>query len=455
MPSILIVDDEQEIGELLTEYLNGCGHSVASCRSAHDALDILKSKEIHLVLADIKMPGMDGIDFFKAYNNSKKSTTRFVMMTGHPDLINAQQAYTLGADELIAKPFNLDILKLMIDYLLETDDAYGSEKVRYFAIPIVDFMMGNHHDCSVYLKINYKFMCVTKTGQEFTAQRLQNLSAKGVTHVYLNAVDYAKYADLPVTKIETEALHPLDNAKQVFSHQRLTLLAAQQPILSQLDKKFTHYGLRSLQNFSQVIFNHSNLSRLFDSYKVSCPIQASKNVLVAVLSTSIADLWRWTSPQIQSRLVLGSLLCDIGLNVDSPLSAEKASPLTAHHLPIDDKHSERSFEILKQIKDLPEEIGLIALQHHENMSGTGYPSKLDRDKTHSFSKLIHGVSEFVEALSLHPDKADAKDAINHLLKSQKKNVSEQVLKSLYLVFNLPIPLELQNLLLPDKTSRIL
>ena len=145
MSNILIVDDEPEIAETLMDYLTSCGHTVSTCNSALEGLTELGNKQIQLVLSDIKMPKMDGVDFFKTYKSQGPTNTRFVLMTGHADLMNVQNAYNIGVDELIAKPFDLDILKHVIDYLLETEEAYGSPDEKYFAINIEDFINTNQN----------------------------------------------------------------------------------------------------------------------------------------------------------------------------------------------------------------------------------------------------------------------------------------------------------------------
>ncbi|MBC7420040.1 MAG: response regulator [Bdellovibrio sp.] len=455
MPNILIVDDEPEIAETLMDYLTSCGHSVSTCANAQDGLAALNNKDIQLVLSDIRMPRMSGVDFFKEYKTTKKSNARFVLMTGHTDLMNVQNAYSLGVDELMTKPFDLDILKLVVDYLLETEEAFGSADENYYSIPISDFVFSNYNEFSLFLKINHKYMCVTKTGQEFTTQRLQNLVAKGIKYIYLASADYAKYADLQFVTADCTKLRPVDHAKKIKAYTAMVTNISQNPVFNSVNKQSLNHCLNSVNNFSQAIFNHGKLSELFISYLNGSPHLVQKNYLIAAISSCIAEQWKWNSPRIQSRIVLGGLLCDLGLKDSKQLINKKRIQYTPEDLKEYENHPQQSFKILSAIRQIPDEVLQIALQHHENVNGQGFPNKLPRTKIHSFSKLIQGVNEFVEVLLMQTDQTDAKQALLQIFSFQRKLISEQVLKSLYILFNQPVPKELEGLLLPDQTNRVL
>ncbi len=455
MSNILIVEDEPKIAEILMEYLINCGHQASTCTNAEDALSSLRTTECQLIISDIKMPRMSGVELYQEYKTLNNSTARFVLMTGYSDLMDVQNAYRIGIDEIIAKPFDLDILKLVVDYLLQTKEAFGSEDVRYFAVPIDDLVAKSQNEYSIFLKLNYKFMCVTKTGQDFTMQRLQNLANKGIKFVYLNSKDYSKYADLHFLSNDNKNIRPLDNAKKVIAYNSLTNFAAKHPVLKVLDQRHIVNSVSALHNYSQAIFNQHQLSEIYTSYVQESPHLATKSALIAILTSSIADLWKWNSPRIQSRLVLGSLLCDIGLTKSPQLMNKKRIQYMPEDVIAYEQHPVESHKMLSHIVGIPEEILLIALQHHENISNNGFPNKLPRTKIHSFSKLVQGVNEFVDALLLQPDKSNAQAALNQLSSFQSKMVSEQVIKSLYMIFNLPIPTELESLLLPDMTNRVL
>jgi response regulator RpfG family c-di-GMP phosphodiesterase len=104
---ILIVDDESSICELIEAYLKKKGYEVARAGNGSDALAIVKSGSIDLVVTDIKMPGMSGIELLqkiREYSN----TLPVLLATGFPTMETAIEALKAGAYDYIAKPFHFE-----------------------------------------------------------------------------------------------------------------------------------------------------------------------------------------------------------------------------------------------------------------------------------------------------------------------------------------------------------
>ena len=116
---ILVVDDEQSICEIVKAYLQKNGYSVFQALSAEKAVEIIKENRIDLVLTDIKMPGMNGVDLLKwvkGYNNSLP----VIMTTGFPTLDTAIEALKLGAYDYLTKPFHLEEVIEKISRAIQT-----------------------------------------------------------------------------------------------------------------------------------------------------------------------------------------------------------------------------------------------------------------------------------------------------------------------------------------------
>jgi len=110
---ILIVDDEESIRISLSGILEDEGYQVVLAENGSDALDIIREEVPDLVLLDIWMPGMDGIQTLERIKNLFSDLT-VVMMSGHGTIETAVRATRMGAFDFIEKPFSLDKVLITI-----------------------------------------------------------------------------------------------------------------------------------------------------------------------------------------------------------------------------------------------------------------------------------------------------------------------------------------------------
>ena len=104
MATVLVVDDEVGIRELLSEILGDEGHSVLTAENAARARDLRASEAIDLVLLDIWMPDTDGVTLLKEWAASGQLTMPVIMMSGHATIDTAVEATRYGALEFLEKP---------------------------------------------------------------------------------------------------------------------------------------------------------------------------------------------------------------------------------------------------------------------------------------------------------------------------------------------------------------
>ncbi|MEN9341345.1 MAG: hypothetical protein RL178_657 [Pseudomonadota bacterium] len=119
MASILVVDDEMGIRELLNEILTDEGHSVVSAQNADEARKARENLEPDLVLLDIWMPDVDGVTLLKEWSNNGQLTMPVVMMSGHATIDTAVEATRIGAVNFLEKPIALQKLLKTVEQALE------------------------------------------------------------------------------------------------------------------------------------------------------------------------------------------------------------------------------------------------------------------------------------------------------------------------------------------------
>lgn len=118
MSNILIVDDEQSYRQLLSLVFEGDGHSIRTATNGREALALLHEESADVVISDVRMPDMDGIEMLSAVRETQPDLG-VVLMTAFASVETAREAFKLGADDFIQKPFDVEELKLIVKKTLE------------------------------------------------------------------------------------------------------------------------------------------------------------------------------------------------------------------------------------------------------------------------------------------------------------------------------------------------
>ena len=125
--NILIIDDERNIRRTLDMILSGEGYQVFTCASAQAGLDILKKERIHLVLLDIVMPEINGLDLLPKLLEVRPNLA-VIMISGHGNVQNAVLAIKRGAYDFLEKPLDRDKVLLAISRALQTRELAAENR---------------------------------------------------------------------------------------------------------------------------------------------------------------------------------------------------------------------------------------------------------------------------------------------------------------------------------------
>ena len=106
--SVLVIDDEQVICDACQLVLSEEGHAVTATNTGKDGLAAIRQGAYDVVLLDMKLPDMDGMEILHAVQNEKEVC--IIVMTGYSSISNAVEAIKKGASDYLAKPFTEDEL---------------------------------------------------------------------------------------------------------------------------------------------------------------------------------------------------------------------------------------------------------------------------------------------------------------------------------------------------------
>ncbi len=208
---IWIIDDDPSIRWVLEKALKSAGLVVSSFETADAALDHLGSAKPDAIITDIRMPGMDGLDFLKVLNEQHPEIPT-IIMTAHSDLDSAVSAYQGGAFEYLPKPFDIDEAVDLANRACKKSDEYadkgGSQQLdspdiigEAPAMQEVFRAIGRLSKSNITVLINGE----SGTGKELVASALHKHSPR---------------ADRPFIAINTAAIPKDLLESELFGHER-------------------------------------------------------------------------------------------------------------------------------------------------------------------------------------------------------------------------------------------
>lgn len=142
MPDILIIDDEKAIRKTLSEILSFEGYKIEEAADGEEALKKFKEKNFDVVLCDIKMPRMDGIEFLQKAGEAN-SDIPIIMISGHGNIETAVEAVKKGAFDYISKPPDLNRLLITIRNAMDKGSLVTETKVLKRKVNKIQEMIGN------------------------------------------------------------------------------------------------------------------------------------------------------------------------------------------------------------------------------------------------------------------------------------------------------------------------
>jgi two-component system alkaline phosphatase synthesis response regulator PhoP len=142
MTTILIIEDEPELVKVLRSYLEQSGYTVLSASRGDSGLSIWEHKRPDLVILDLNLPGMDGLDVARAIRH--KADTPILMLTARVEEMDQIIGLELGADDYVTKPFSPRVVVSRVRALLRRVES-GPEAAQVLRAADLEIDLGGHH----------------------------------------------------------------------------------------------------------------------------------------------------------------------------------------------------------------------------------------------------------------------------------------------------------------------
>ena len=171
MFQILLIEDEQSVADLIKKGLEEEGYTITHAGDGKTGLNLLTTKEFNLVILDILLPEMNGLEVCKSIRQSNKSDTPILMLTALGSPENVALGLDSGADDYLSKPFKLIELKARIRNLLRRADYTEKSKNNSNILTFQDISLD---DYSKVVKRNGQEVSLTSTEYRLLLMFLKN-----------------------------------------------------------------------------------------------------------------------------------------------------------------------------------------------------------------------------------------------------------------------------------------
>ncbi|MBT4761659.1 MAG: response regulator [Bdellovibrionaceae bacterium] len=405
MKKVLIVEDDEFLRTALNNVLSASDFDVSEAPNGKVAKDIIKGGSFSLILSDIQMPYLNGVELLEWVREQERfSSLPFVLMTGFAHIVETKTAFELGANEFLTKPFEDDELLEKINSLLkspnETEDPAKKkelEKPVYCKVSIEDFVSDKDIDLDIFIRLSKeKYIKIAHKGGKLPEDQIRKYKEKGVTQLYIKKEDFAKIIDFNVKLSKLVVANtnvPREKKNRFLTHTGEVIL--EQTFSAGVNKESFDNAKDFLMVTMDLLTEEEQTLELLDVLNGHSDLLYAHCLGVSIYSGMIGRQMGWTSAANLFKLSFGGLLHDVGKKEIDPELLEKArAQLSYKERQIIESHAIRGKAILESLKSAPSEVVAIAYQHHENIIGHGYPQQLSKQDIHPMAKIVSVANEF-------------------------------------------------------------
>jgi HD-GYP domain-containing protein (c-di-GMP phosphodiesterase class II) len=296
---------------------------------------------------------------------------------------------------------------------------------QYIPIFLKTIRANTINSFNIYIKLKGKYVLYHAGGENLTESIIDNLKSNKVGIVYVSNKDkesYNRYLVDNLTVISTDKSIPVEERSRIV-HYSVRSIAHQ---------FFTKPDMKSLGFFRNSVTKMTDFILLDDEALFNLVRLSSSNfenyvhsINVGVFGTGLAKflLGQDSRHNIQ-KVATGLFLHDIGKTLIPQEILNKANPLNHNEWNIIKQHPVEGFKLLNNMNALNDEIKTIVMQHHERMSGRGYPMGLKGNQIHLYSKICSIADSFDALTSKRPYRKSVESSFNALLILKNEMIRE-------------------------------
>jgi response regulator RpfG family c-di-GMP phosphodiesterase len=442
---ILVVEDNDFFREAISDLLTENKFKVFQAPNGRSAKDLIAMQNFDLVLTDIQMPGLTGIELL-AWSKTHKPVP-FIMMTGFSLLLETKTAYELGAVDFLAKPFNDSDLLAKIRLALKPKGG-GAELVEntkettieYGKVSIDEFIARPKADFDVFIKLSEeKYIKVITEGESIESKRVSHYKEKGVKYLHIKKSDFGKLLrfNLDISKMITKSQGISVEKKANFMKYTGEVIL-EKAFVKGLDRESFKEAQAYLTNSIELIADSGEMLDLLGVLNSHTDWVYAHSLGVAMYSVMMTQKLGYESSQTLFKLSMAGMFHNIGeKEIDREILEKPRHLLSAAERKVLESHVSRGKDILLAIKGIPEDIVQIVYEHHEDSIGQGYPNAKTKRDSHPLSPILQVANLFVEQAlkGPHYKGKTGLEAIQHIEKMYQDRFDPKCIQALKSCFS--------------------
>ncbi len=268
-----------------------------------------------------------------------------------------------------------------------------------FSISAHQLLVGSTSPANIYIQLtNGKILLIIREGHKVNLNQLHTTSDHKVDQLFVHRDSFAKLFSLNLQIAGVAVSH-----KELSDSQKMNVLVS---TADGVFREIENMGFNTLscshakfiiKSLITLIESKDSLRKLISSMQFINEDWIKHSMSVSGLSVILAESLGWSAPQRLEKIALGGFLHDIGLReIPEEIVFKPRHQMTLDEVKTYEEHVTRGAEILRSIPDLPDDIISIALQHHENYFGTGYPFRIRDTRINPSAKVIAIIDAFAD-----------------------------------------------------------
>jgi response regulator RpfG family c-di-GMP phosphodiesterase len=441
---VLLTDNDESFRKKLRVRLEHLRYDVREAENGLVAKTIynLNSNSFDVIIAAVRTPELDGVSLLK-HVRKENTSVKFILMTALPEVLSIHQAHALGANWLVAKPFEPDLIGEAIHRCYEPISAEVKTEAelanaQFCRIPVDDFITSSQLLVDLHVRLGNRYVKIARAGDVVPVERLMHYKEKKVDFFHVLPDDMRKLVsfNLRLKKAAEESAASKETRLKLLTN--TATLIAQSWYYDSVDRSSLISAKEVIDNTINMCSDEPNLLSLLNFMQNEGDQMYAHCVGVSVYSCMLGRKLGHTSQMVQMKLALGGLMHDIGkkelpLNILSKARLE----MSAAEIKLYESHCFRGKELLNGVPGIPEDVITIVAHHHENNVGTGFPYHLSANRIHPLAKIVAVVDFFVNDVfkCKHQDKKGIQETLKKLAENYALEYDKKVIQALMSLFD--------------------